>query len=181
MEKVTKSEELTGDSKLIQVPTKPLDKVLGPIPETIHILKVDTQGFEPHVFAGLDQVLAQQKAKYILTEFWPRGMDVIAGKTNRECIGIPKVLAKLVENGYRLYALPAEAHPKSPIFRELGQLQRQRPYGDVNKYCQWYYELEDQYPSDEYKMGYWTDLLAISSQTELPQKLKDLPVYESRH
>jgi FkbM family methyltransferase len=177
MQTVSQSEELTGDSQIIQVPSKPLDTVLGHIPEVIHLLKIDTQGFEPQVFAGLENILSQKRAKYILTEFWPRGMDIIAGKNNRECIGIPKVLARLVEHGYRLFALPVEAHPKAPIFKMMGQIQKTRPFDEVNKYCQWFYELEDKYPSEEYRMGYWTDFLAISSYAELPQQLKELPVY----
>lgn len=165
---------------IIQVPTKPLDTVLQkgiPSDTTIYLLKVDTQGYEPQVFAGLNTLLSQHRIQYILTEFWPRGMDIVDEASNDKCIGVPKVLQKLLDYGYRLYVLPAEAHPRAPAYRELPQLQKSRPLDDLFKYCQWYYELEEKYPSDEYKMGYWTDFLALAPGVELPEVLRILPTY----
>ncbi|KAL3924215.1 MAG: hypothetical protein SGILL_001178 [Bacillariaceae sp.] len=178
METISTSKELTGNSEIIQVPSQRLDSSLATLPEPIFLLKIDTQGFEPQVFAGLTHVLSSpNKPRFVLTEFWPRGMDVIAGKTNRECIGVSQVLQIMVNHGYRLYVLPVESHPKAPIFRNLAKMQKTRPLDDVHKYCQWFYDLEDKHPSEEYKMGYWTDFLAVSADGELPQELKELPVY----
>ncbi|KAG7352227.1 FkbM family methyltransferase [Nitzschia inconspicua] len=174
----------TTRETVVHVPVKPLDTILQhgiPSNTIIHLLKVDTQGFEPQVFAGLNSMLSQHRIRYILTEFWPRGMDILdeadSSTKNRKCIGVTRVLQKLLDYEYRLYVLPAEAHPKAPAFRDVPRLQKERPMDNLMKYCQWYYELEDRYPSDEYKMGYWTDILALAPGVELPETLRQLPVY----
>jgi len=171
MKKMEKPREGT---QVVQVSARPLDKVLGQIPETIYFMKVDTQGFEPHVFSGLNQMLSQHKIQYILTEFWPRGIDILQGSTDRECTGVSLVLQKLVEHGYTLYALSVEAHPKAPAYKNIPRIQSSRPFDDLFKHCQWYYEVEDQYPDPKYKMGYWTDFLALAPNVELPRSLSSL-------
>lgn len=42
----------------------------------VHLLKVDTQGFEPYVFSGLARSILFAVVDYIIFEFWPRGMDL---------------------------------------------------------------------------------------------------------
>jgi hypothetical protein len=66
------------------------------------------------------------------------------------------------------FALPVEAHPSLPGFPEIPTIQGSRPFNDLYKYCQWFYELEDTYPSD-FKFGYWTDFLAVSPEMELSE------------
>lgn len=41
--------------------------------DNVYALKVDTQGYEPHVFAGLTKSIQNHKIQYIMTEFWPKG------------------------------------------------------------------------------------------------------------
>jgi FkbM family methyltransferase len=41
--------------------------------DDVYALKVDTQGYEPHVFAGLTKSIQSHKIQYIMTEFWPKG------------------------------------------------------------------------------------------------------------
>lgn len=184
MQEAAAADTTTGT--IVQVPTRPLDAVLReaiPPDAYIYLLKIDTQGFEPQVFAGLNTLLSQHRIQYILTEFWPRGMDILTDETSssdrdeKKCVGVPLVLQKLLDYGYRLYVLPAQAHPKAPAHGDMQRLQKERPLDDLQKYCQWYYELEDRFPSDEYKMGYWTDILALAPGMELPQLLLDLPTY----
>lgn len=163
------------DSKgtVIQVPSRRLDTILGKIDEDIvYILKVDTQGFEPSVFSGLDNMLSKHKIQYILSEYWPRGMDVIAGEPDRACIGVKEILQKLSGYGYKLYALPVQSHPRAPAYSKLRQIQASRPMDDFLSNCRWYYDLETKYHSTEYKMGYWSDILAVSPNVDFsPESL----------
>jgi hypothetical protein len=32
----------------------------------------------------------------------------------------------------------------------------------IESFCQWFYHVETLYPSNEYKMGYWADILAVA-------------------
>jgi FkbM family methyltransferase len=90
-----------GD-EIANVPSKPLDTILANVTEKVYLMKVDTQGFEPNVFAGLDNMLSNHQIQYIMTEFWPRGMDILVNKTNRECVGLETVLGRLLHYGYTL-------------------------------------------------------------------------------
>lgn len=40
----------------------------------IHLLKIDVQGFEGHVFDGMRKAIAQSPELIILSEFWPQGL-----------------------------------------------------------------------------------------------------------
>lgn len=146
-----------ANSQIIQVPTMKLDDIALLHPQTF-LLKVDTQGFEPTVFSGLKESLQQHKIQYILTEFWPRGMDLLAGKPNH-CIGT-QLLQQLVQAGYTLYAMPVAAHPKAP--RGWQSLAAQRPLHNLRDFCEWYFQLEHAFPSKDYRMGYWSDILAVA-------------------
>lgn len=156
---------------VIEVQSRRLDVLLADMDEKlIYLLKVDTQGFEPAVFSGIDALLSNHKVQYVLTEYWPRGMDMIAGKPERTCWGVTAVLQKLVRYGYRLYALPLQSHPKAPPFTSLKDIQSTMPLADFDSNCQWYYDLEVKYPSTEYKMGYWTDILAVAPDVDFDPK-----------
>jgi FkbM family methyltransferase len=41
--------------------------------DKVYALKIDTQGYEPSVFAGLKKSIRAHKIKYIMTEYWPKG------------------------------------------------------------------------------------------------------------
>jgi len=132
----------------------------------VFVLKVDTQGFEPVVFSGLSESLKLHKIKYILMEYWPRGMDLQNGKQDA-CVAAD-LLSKLVNAGYTLYALSVTAHPKAP--QGYRRVVNDRPLDNLCENCQWYFDLEKRFPSDEYKMGYWSDILAVAPNTPLNQE-----------
>ncbi|GAX27891.1 hypothetical protein FisN_21Hh241 [Fistulifera solaris] len=158
-----KQQENDPKAQVIQVPTKKLDDIVIPN-EKAFLLKVDTQGFEPTVFSGLTESLAQHKIQYVLTEFWPRGMDLLAGRPN-ECIGA-QLLETFLKYGYTLYAMPVAAHPLAP--RGWTSIVPQRPLHNVQAFCEWYFYVERAFPSKDYKMGYWSDILAVAPGATLP-------------
>jgi FkbM family methyltransferase len=158
-------QQLHNDTSLqvIQVPTMRLDDIVLPNLQA-YILKVDTHGFEPTVFSGLTESLEQHKIQYVLTEFWPRGIDLSAGKPD-ECIGVEMLEDFLIYN-YTLYALPVMADSAAP--RGWQSLAAYRPLYDLQEYCEWYFQLEYAFPSTHYRMGYWSNILAVAPGATLP-------------
>jgi len=136
-------EKSNTGGKLIEVPSMRLDSLIkeqiGGRP--IFLLKVDTQGFESAVFSGLTEALKgpDYGVHYILTEYWPKGMDLQAGK-KKGCVAA-NLLLNLAAEGYALYALPMEAHPKAP--KKWQRHATDRPLNDIRANCQWYYDFED--------------------------------------
>ena len=118
----------------------------------------DTQGFEPSVFSGLTESIKNHKIDFILTEFWPKGIDFLADKPGA-CVGVD-FLTNLANQGYTLYALDVQAHPKAP--RGWKNAIVDRPLDNLRSNCQWFLDLEKLYPSDVYHMGYWSDVLAVA-------------------
>jgi FkbM family methyltransferase len=102
MWKMEETAPVEGGGTVIQVPVKRLDDIVKEAGGEVFLLKVDTQGFEPTVFSGLSESLQQHKVKYVLFEYWPRGMDFLAGKKD-QCIGA-KLLQDFADMGYTLYA-----------------------------------------------------------------------------
>lgn len=130
----------------------------------MYALKVDTQGFEPVVFSGLHSTIENKKADTILLEFWPKGMDFMNDATEK-CAKPVEILEFLAKNDYHLFAMENIGHPKGPDnggFLNKFHLNN-IPFNNLKEFCMWYYNLEDKFPSEEYKMGYWTDILAVSS------------------
>lgn len=165
--------------EIIEVPTMRLDDFIGNSVRggKVYLLKVDTQGYEPSIFTGLRDSIQSRAVKFIIFEFWPRGMDLLAD-TPGECSG-RKVLDMLLEAGYELYALNLEAHPKSPLSKTRDgrrNMQREAMTRPMTKgteaYCRWFFELEERHPSREgeeaYKFGYWADFLAVAPGVKLP-------------
>jgi len=165
MKKTTDTNDMKG-GKIVRVPQVRLDDIVSKQEDGVFVLKVDTQGFEPVVFSGLSESLKQHKIKYILMEYWPRGMDLQAGKQDA-CVAAD-LLSNLVEAGYTLYALSVIAHPKAP--QGYKRVVNDRPVDDLRENCQWYFDLEKKFPSDEYKMGYWSDVLAVAPNMSLNQE-----------
>lgn len=144
-----------------------LDDIVNNFEDGVLALKVDTQGFEPMAFSGLSKSLKQHKIKFILTELWPRGMDMHAGKQDA-CVGAD-LLSQLVQAGYTLYALTVvTAHPKAPD--GCRKVVWERPLRNLRENYQWYFDLEKRFPAEEYKMGYWSDILAIAPNASPDQK-----------
>lgn len=145
-----------------------MDDIVTKQPNGAFLMKIDTQGFEPHVFKGLDKTLQSHKAKFILLEYWPKGMDLMTAKIG-DCSSV-LVLQQLAQAGYTLYQLPVETHPKAPAeflqARKHGGLTK-RPLDDFSKNCRWYYDMEERFPSESYKMGYWSDILAVAPHVHL--------------
>ena len=151
---------------ILEVPTIRLDDIIQKQHQgeqqtsasTVFALKVDTQGFELAVFAGLSESIRNLEVSFILLEYWPRGMDLLSG-TPDACVAT-KVLEQLIQAGYTLYAMPVVAHPRAPKGYQVAV--QDRPLHDIKANCQWYIDLERQFPSEEYKMGYWSDVLAVA-------------------
>lgn len=178
-------EERRKRGTIIQVPTIRLDDFIanditvgGEDHHKVYLLKIDTQGYEPSIFSGLEESIKDASIDYIIFEFWPRGMDLMAN-TNNECSG-HKVLDQLLASGYTLYALGLESHPKAPLTgTQLKAEARTRPFTvktTTREYCSWFFELEKKYPSkataeEEYKFGYWTDFLAVAPGMALPDSI----------
>jgi len=148
--------------------------------DKIYSLKIDTQGFEPSVFSGLSSSIQNHKIQYILFEYWPKGMDLLQySNLDTKCDEISSTapLQQLAKAGYALYPLQVVTHPKYPKeAKKYIESQEGRPFGDFKSFCMWHYEIDKLFPSTEYHMGYWTDILAISSEVkDLDEKVKRLP------
>jgi FkbM family methyltransferase len=164
MEKAAADTKNTG-GKLIEVPSMSLDDLIRQEvgDQSVFLLKVDTQGFEAAVFKGLTESIRgpNPKIQYILTEYWPKGMDFQSDKP-RACVAAD-LLENLSAQGYTLYALGVAAHPRAP--KNWKQSATDRPLNDIRANCQWYYDLEDRLKplnTDNYRMGYWSDIVAVA-------------------
>ena len=140
-----------------------------PFTQNVWAVKVDTQGFEPKVFAGLKESILKNKIQYILTEYWPNGMGLLNDRMDNRCdLGV-EMLSILVSAGYSLYALPAAHHPAGGT-NEIGKYVNNwtnRPLNDAKADCQFLLDLEKKFPNPNYRMGYWTNILAVAPGTEL--------------
>ena len=181
MEQETQIEKESKPTEIIEIPSKKLDDIIQNDlkDKTLFMLKVDTQGFEPAVFAGAQESLQQHKIPFILTEFWPRGMDLLMGKERDTCVGAT-MLQSLADYGYTLYAMPTLSHPRAPEGwkRKMVALGKPRPSEDLAANCQWYFEVEKENPpkpgEDDYKMGYWSDVLAVAPGVHLSNPITEV-------
>lgn len=136
----------------------------------IFAAKIDVQGFEPKVFRGMKDSIQGHKIHYIMTEFWPRGINSMNGFSS-ECEEATKFLSDLYNAGYSLFAAPIEAHPKSdPNGRKQTAANKlDRRFGDLKEDCLELQKLEQKYPSQtNWSMGYWTDVFAVAPDAPLP-------------
>ena len=148
--------------------------------DKLFLLKVDTQGHEPSVFAGLKKAIQEHKIDFIMTEYWPKGIDLMNDSMGPQECTKPVAMMKLLRDaGYTLYTQSITAHPKSPEndaqkkvrLHNRGKLQT--PIDDLMAHCMWFYELERENPDtteQNYQMGYWTDVLAVAPGARLPKK-----------
>lgn len=166
---------------LVKIPSMKIDDIVfgkvnpidaralesGSIPPDIDnywALKVDTQGFEPQVFAGLKESIKQRKFKYIMTEYWPNGIGLLNNSEDKKCELAVDMISTIAAAGYKIYALPLQGHPKGKP-REVNQALNDwlaRPLNNLAADCQFILDIEMRFPNPEYHMGFWTDYLAVA-------------------
>ena len=168
------TDSATKDPNMVQVPSVRLDDLLKNdmklgVEERVFLAKIDTQGHEPEVFEGLSEwVFQKRQIDYILFEYWPKGMDIMnTGDTSRMTCVAAKLLHDLHAANYTLYALPNVGHPKCPQSAKNAMNRERAPFHDFRENCLYYYQLERRFATDEYKMGYWSDMLAVAPGTPL--------------
>ena len=67
----------------VEVEARPLDALLRENKiETVDLIKIDVQGYEPKVIAGLRETIIASPNLTLLTEFWPQGMTEAGGDAN---------------------------------------------------------------------------------------------------
>jgi len=145
------------------------------IDDNIFAAKIDTQGFEPKVFEGMKETITKLKIQYILTEFWPKGINLMNDYTEK-CEEALQYLYMLHDAGYTLYAAPIMSHHKAPGYQFIKVLtnRKSRPFEDLKQDCLGMYNLEEQFPDETYHMGYWTDVIAVSPHAQLPRDPKSI-------
>ena len=84
------SKDNRGDNRLyasadkrpqIEVEARPVDELLTENNiSTVDLIKIDVQGYEPKVIAGLSETIARSPNLTILTEFWPKGITEAGGE-----------------------------------------------------------------------------------------------------
>ncbi len=170
-------DDLIYYNKVEQTKVKIFDTIPPKIDE-VYALKVDTQGFEPKVFEGLKKSIQEHKIKYIMTEYWPKGMGLMGNSMDDPCKIAVKMFDILADAGYKLYALPmqVQGHPSAwgfskTIFHHIANW-KQRPLKDYRSDCQHILNFEKEFPNPDYHMGYWSDVLAIAPGSEpfVPKK-----------
>lgn len=168
---LTEQQALNSSAKnaIVKVPTMRLDDLIKPF-NSVFLAKIDTQGFEPQVVAGMQESLAMQKVDYLLMEFWPRGMDKLSPAGSPRCESAIQMLQNIAQAGYTLYQLKMEWHPKEPIQgadEGTKAMLLERPFDNIRKNCNWFYEFEEKVPIES--IGYWSDVLAVSPKSRLPE------------
>ena len=67
----------------VEVEARPLDALLRENKiETVDLIKIDVQGYEPKVIAGLRETIFASPNLTLLTEFWPQGITEAGGDAN---------------------------------------------------------------------------------------------------
>jgi FkbM family methyltransferase len=105
------SRDNRGDNRLyrpganwpkIEVKARPIDALLAENEiETLDLIKIDVQGYEPKVIAGLSNTIMRSPKLTLLTEFWPKGIRDAGG----EACNFLQILREL---GLTLYELKAD-------------------------------------------------------------------------
>ena len=149
--------------------------------DKLFLLKIDTQGHEPSVFAGLKKAIQEHNIDFIMTEYWPKGIDLMNDSMGPQECSKPVAMMKLLRDaGYTLYTQNISSHHKAKGKKgarvKAGMHNRgklQTPIDDLMAHCMWFYELDRENPDtteENYQMGYWTDVLAVAPGARLPKK-----------
>lgn len=158
--KMTLEEGEDSRYNVVEVTTMKLDDLIyhhtveneAPIDE-VYAIKIDTQGFEPSVFEGLEESIKNHKIKYVLTEYWPNGMALMRNNTDDKCGVSTRILSQLTAAGYSIYALPIQAHATIKDHKVSNEKWREeRPLNDFRADCEYMLELEKRFPHEEYRM-----------------------------
>ena len=90
-------------------------------------------------------------------------MDLISG-SDTKCDTVVNLFNNFLRAGYTLHATNGESHPhgETKEIRNLLKSKTERPFDDLRQNCMWFYELQERFPIDGYKMGYWSDILAVA-------------------
>lgn len=80
------------DRESIEIRAVPLDEYL-PAQERVHFIKVDTQGAEGLIVAGMQRVLAENPDLVLILEFWPEGLKNTGSSADQ-------LLANLAQLGF---------------------------------------------------------------------------------
>ena len=71
------------DRPQVEVAARPLDALLRENKiDTVDLIKIDVQGYEPKVIAGLRETITASPNLTLLTEFWPQGIAEAGGDAN---------------------------------------------------------------------------------------------------
>ena len=71
------------DRPQVEVAARPLDALLRENKiDTVDLIKIDVQGYEPKVIAGLRETITASPNLTLLTEFWPQGIDEVGEDAN---------------------------------------------------------------------------------------------------
>jgi len=158
--------------------------------DKLFLLKVDKQGHEPSVFSGLKQSIREHKIDFIMTEYWPKGIDFMNDTMGpeTECQKSIEMMQLMIDAGYTLYTTSVTSHRNAPqntalkaihAHNHLRKPEIQTPIDSLRAHCMWFYDLErdpkylkmnPKRPTSEnyeYKMGYWTDVLAVAPGAKL--------------
>lgn len=149
--------------------------------DRLFLLKVDTQGHEPSVFSGLHNSIREHKIDFIMTEYWPKGIDFMNDQLGpeTECNKSVEILQLLLDAGYILFSMSILAHPSSPKtnlaagkVRLYNRNPDRMPMSTLREHCMTFYDFERKYRDDDqfYEMGYWTDILAVRPGFSFPEE-----------
>ena len=71
------------DRPQVEVTARPLDALLRENKiDKVDLIKIDVQGYEPKVIAGLRETITASPNLTLLTEFWPQGIDEAGENAN---------------------------------------------------------------------------------------------------
>ncbi len=108
--------ELCGDE--VKVKIVRLDDLLPSLQVSeLNFIKIDVQGFEGHVMAGLKETIRRSPSLVMLAEFWPDGLE--RAKTNPE-----EYLSLLESLDLRLFELVGNKGEIRPLDSKRGIIER---------------------------------------------------------
>mmetsp|Transcript_65193 Transcript_65193/g.108314 ORF Transcript_65193/g.108314 Transcript_65193/m.108314 type:complete len:345 (-) Transcript_65193:109-1143(-) len=165
----------------VNVKTVAIDDVIERLPEPdagVYMIKIDTQGAESRVFRGLQRSLAVHRVQYVIFEFWPNALDLMAGAgdihvaSSNNCSGA-RILQLLDQHDYSLFDLGVMSkganQPHKNSYEGAERFVRPLHFHEA---CDWYRQQgrmrdgveagDDVYHNPKKNPGFWTDILAVA-------------------